>query len=120
VSGELRIGLRVPPCRPVAEIAKEMFSYGQGCMMSAKKDALVNIGGFIALNDAAWAKRARQELILGEGFATYGGLAGRDLEAMARGLEEVLEEEYLHYRIRSVEYLGDGLRDAFDSRLERR
>ncbi|MBI4423930.1 MAG: tryptophanase [Elusimicrobia bacterium] len=98
--------------RPVGEIAREMFSYAQGAMMSAKKDALVNMGGFLALNDAAWAKRARQELILGEGFPTYGGLAGRDLEAIARGLEEVLDEEYLQYRIRSVEYFGEGLRDA--------
>ncbi|MBI4348472.1 MAG: tryptophanase [Elusimicrobia bacterium] len=98
--------------RPVRDIAREMFSYAQGCMMSAKKDALVNIGGFVALNDAEWAKAARQELILGEGFPTYGGLAGRDLEAMARGLEEILDEEYLQYRIRSVEYLGDGLKDA--------
>ncbi|MBI3553190.1 MAG: tryptophanase [Elusimicrobia bacterium] len=98
--------------RPAREIAKEMFSYGDGCMMSAKKDALVNIGGFLALNDAEWVRRAREVLILGEGFPTYGGLAGRDLEAMARGLDEVLEEEYLAYRLRSVEYLGDGLRKA--------
>jgi tryptophanase len=98
--------------RPVADIAREMFSYGSGCMMSAKKDALVNIGGFLALNDEEWVSRAREVLILGEGFPTYGGLAGRDLEAMARGLEEVLDEHYLEYRLRSVEYLGDGLRAA--------
>ena len=98
--------------RPTSEIAKEMFSYAQGAMMSAKKDALVNIGGFLALNDPDWAKKARQELILGEGFPTYGGLAGRDLEAMAQGLKEVLDEEYLHYRIRSIEYFGEGLQDA--------
>jgi tyrosine phenol-lyase len=89
-----------------------MFSYAQGCLMSAKKDAFVNIGGFLALNDPDWAKQAREILILGEGFPTYGGLAGRDLEAMARGLEEILEEDYLHYRIRSIEYLGEGLRKA--------
>ncbi len=98
--------------RPVAEIAREMFSYGDGCMMSAKKDALVNIGGFLALNHDDWVRRAREVLILGEGFPTYGGLAGRDLEAMARGLEEVLDEQYLTYRLRSIEYLGEGLRKA--------
>jgi len=98
--------------KPVAEIAREMFKYAEGCMMSSKKDALVNIGGFIAMNDAAWAQSARQMLILGEGFSTYGGLAGRDLEALAVGLREVLDEKYLAYRIRSVEYLGEGLRAA--------
>jgi tyrosine phenol-lyase len=98
--------------RSPREIAREMFSYGSGCMMSAKKDALVNIGGFLALNSPAWVRKARELLILGEGFPTYGGLAGRDLETMARGLEEVLDEEYLAYRLRSVEYLGDGLRRA--------
>ena len=98
--------------RPVVEIAREMFSYGSGCMMSAKKDALVNIGGFLALNDSAWVQKAREALILGEGFPTYGGLAGRDLEAMAQGLSEVLDEQYLGYRIRSVEYFAEGLRRA--------
>ncbi len=92
------------------EIAAEMFSYADGCLMSAKKDAIVNIGGFMALNNSEWAKRAKEIEILGEGFPTYGGLAGRDLEAIARGLIEVLEEEYLNYRIKSVAYLGDGLR----------
>jgi tyrosine phenol-lyase len=96
----------------VAEIAREIFSYGDGCMMSAKKDALVNIGGFLALNNEDWVAKSREVLILGEGFPTYGGLAGRDLEAMARGLEEILDERYLSYRLRSVEYLGDGLRKA--------
>lgn len=98
--------------RPVGEIAREMFSYAQGCMMSSKKDALVNMGGFLALNDKDWAKRAREVLIVGEGFVTYGGLAGRDLEAIAVGLDEVLEEEYLQYRVRSTAYLGEGLRKA--------
>jgi tyrosine phenol-lyase len=96
--------------RPVAEIAKEMFSYCQGAWMSSKKDALVNMGGFLAFNDKEVAKRAREILIVGEGFVTYGGLAGRDLEAMAVGLREVLSEEYLQYRIRSVEYVAEGLR----------
>jgi tryptophanase len=89
-----------------------MFSYASGCMMSSKKDALVNIGGFLALNDSQWVARCRELLILTEGFPTYGGLAGRDLEALAQGLEEVLDEHYLTYRLRSVQYLGDGLRRA--------
>ncbi|MCR4296432.1 MAG: tryptophanase [Elusimicrobia bacterium] len=96
--------------RPVREIVRELFSYADGCWMSAKKDAFVNIGGFLALNDEKWMNAARETLILGEGFTTYGGLAGRDLEAMAVGLREVLDEHYLEYRIRSIEYLGDGLR----------
>jgi tyrosine phenol-lyase len=91
------------------EIAKEMFSYCDGATMSAKKDALVNIGGFLALNDEDTTQKARTLLILTEGFPTYGGLAGRDLAAIAKGLEEVLEEDYLQYRIRSVEYLGEKL-----------
>ncbi|VAW43496.1 Tryptophanase [hydrothermal vent metagenome] len=89
------------------EIAQEMFSYVDGCTMSAKKDGMVNIGGFLALNDDDLAQRCKNLLILTEGFPTYGGLAGYDLEAMAVGLEEVLHEDYLHYRIRSVAYLGD-------------
>jgi tryptophanase len=106
------IKLREPgyASRPAAEIAREIFSHAQGCMMSAKKDALVNIGGFLALNDSEWVARCREALILTEGFPTYGGLAGRDLEAMAQGLSEVLDEHYLTYRLRSVEYLGNGLR----------
>lgn len=89
------------------EIAQEMFSYVDGCTMSAKKDGMANIGGFLALNDDALAEKCKTMLILTEGFPTYGGLAGYDLEALAVGLEEVLHEDYLQYRIRSVAYLGD-------------
>ena len=91
------------------EIAQEMFSYADGVTMSAKKDAIVNMGGFLAMNDDSLALLARNLLIVTEGFPTYGGLAGRDLEAIAQGLEEVLDEHYLTYRLRSVEYLGNKL-----------
>ena len=93
-------------------IAQEMFSYVDGATMSAKKDGMANIGGFLALNDDALAAQCKTNLILTEGFPTYGGLAGYDLEAIAVGLHEVLEEDYLRYRIRSVAYLGDKLTAA--------
>ncbi len=93
----------------VREIAAEMFSYADGCTMSGKKDGLVNMGGFLALNDEELARQARNILVVTEGFPTYGGLAGHDLQAFAIGLDEVLEEDYLKYRIRSVTYLGEHL-----------
>jgi tryptophanase len=95
--------------KSILEIVQEMFSYADGCTMSAKKDAFANIGGFLALNDDELAIKARNVLIVTEGFPTYGGLAGRDLEAIAQGLEEVIDENYLVYRIRSVEYLAEKL-----------
>jgi tyrosine phenol-lyase len=98
--------------KSVKEIAQELFSYAGGCTFSAKKDALVNMGGFLGINDDELAARARNILVVTEGFPTYGGLAGRDLEAIAQGLEEVLDEHYLMYRIRSVEYLGEKLISA--------
>jgi tryptophanase len=95
--------------RSVKSIANEMFSYVDGAMMSAKKDAFGNIGGFLALNDDDMAEEVRRLMVITEGFPTYGGLAGRDMEALAVGLREVLEEDYLSYRIRSVEYFGKGI-----------
>lgn len=98
--------------RTPIEIAREMFSYADGCTMSAKKDGMSNIGGFLALNDEMLAKKCRSLTILTEGFPTYGGMAGYDMEAVAAGLYEALDEGYLRYRIRSTAYLGDKLTDA--------
>ncbi len=95
--------------KSVEEIAQEMFSYADGCTMSAKKDAFANIGGFLAVHNEELAAKCRNLLIITEGFPTYGGLAGRDLEAISIGLREVLEEDYLQYRIRSMEYLTEKL-----------
>jgi tryptophanase len=95
--------------RDVREIVREMFSLADGATISAKKDGLVNIGGLLLLRDDQLAQRADELLILTEGFITYGGLAGRDLEAIAQGFEEVVHEDYLQYRIRSTEYLGEKL-----------
>ena len=98
--------------RSVREIVREMCDLAQGCTMSAKKDAIVNIGGFLATRDPDLARQHKDLLILTEGFPTYGGLSGRDLEALAIGMQEAVDEDYLHYRIMSTRYIGEHLRNA--------
>ncbi|MCF6261996.1 MAG: tryptophanase [Xanthomonadales bacterium] len=95
--------------KSVKEIVREIFSYADGMTMSAKKDAFSNMGGWLALNDDEWAERARTRLIMTEGFPTYGGLSGRDMECLAIGLGEIVNEDYLQYRIRSIQYINEGL-----------
>jgi tyrosine phenol-lyase len=98
--------------RSIASILKEFCAHTDGCTMSGKKDLLVNIGGFLAVDDDALAQRAREELVVFEGLQTYGGLAGRDMEAMARGIEECVELDHIHARVGQVEYLGEKLIEA--------
>jgi tryptophanase len=98
--------------KSVLAIVQELFSYADGCTMSAKKDAFANIGGFLAMRDEKLTMECRNLLVITEGFPTYGGLAGRDLEAIAIGLEEIVQEDYLQYRIRSIQYIGEKLDSA--------
>jgi tyrosine phenol-lyase len=98
--------------RSVASILAELCAYTDGCTMSGKKDLLVNIGGFLALNDDALAARAREVVVAYEGMPTYGGLAGRDMEAMAIGLAEAVDDDHIAARVGQVRYLGDALREA--------
>ena len=98
--------------KSVREILREMMSYGEGCTMSSKKDNLVNIGGFLATNNEDFFIKAKEMVVVFEGLHTYGGLAGRDMEAVARGIEEMVDDAYIASRVRQVEYLGKRLRDA--------
>ena len=98
--------------RDVRAIAAEMFSHCDGSLMSAKKDAFGNIGGFLAIREPSLAEAVRSLMVITEGFPTYGGLPGRDLEALAIGLQEILDEDYLTYRLRSTEYFGEGIQAA--------
>ena len=98
--------------KPVREILREMMSYGEGCTMSSKKDNLVNIGGFIATDNEAFFIKAKEMVVVFEGLHTYGGLAGRDMEAIARGIHEMVDDAYIASRVRQVEYLGRRLREA--------
>lgn len=98
--------------RSIAEIVKEMFSYADGCTMSGKKDCLVNIGGFLCMNDEELFQMAKELVVVFEGMPSYGGMAGRDMEAMAIGLKESLQFEYIEHRVRQVRYLGDLLKEA--------
>lgn len=98
--------------KPVAEILLEMMSYFDGCTMSGKKDCLVNIGGFLAMNEDWILQQAREQVVIFEGMPTYGGLAGRDMEAMAQGIREMVDDDYIAHRIKQVRYLGQQLLDA--------
>jgi tryptophanase len=93
----------------IPDIVREIYSYADGMTMSGKKDTFANMGGWLALNDDDWAEQARTHLIMTEGFPTYGGMSGRDMECLAAGLQEIVQEDYLHYRIRSIEYINEKL-----------
>lgn len=93
----------------IPDIVREIYSYADGMTMSGKKDTFANMGGWLALNDDNWSQEARNHLILTEGFPTYGGMSGRDMECLAAGLKEIVDEDYLHYRIRSIEYITERL-----------